>query len=163
MLAVLCSKGFLYLEEGTADHNEPSLNAWQLAARLSYFLWSTMPDDKLLGLARSGELLQPEVLRSQLARMLADARAQRFARSFTRQWLQLDRVGMFTPNVELYPDYDKHLERSMVRETTAFFGEVLARNSSLREFLTSDWTMLNPRLALHYGISGVVEEMVTVA
>ena len=74
---------------------------------------------------------------SELARMLADDRMERFARSFTRQWLQLDRVGMFAPNRSLYPDYDKHLERSMVRETTSFFGEVLARNLSLREFLAS--------------------------
>jgi len=158
MLAVLCSQSFLYLEEGAPERATPGLNGWELAARLSYFLWSTAPDAELLALARTGELLAPATLRSQLTRLLADPRAERLAKSFARQWLQLERVGMFTPNRELYPDYDKHLERSMVRETTSFFGEVLARNLGLDQFLESDWTMLNPRMARHYGIANVKED-----
>jgi mono/diheme cytochrome c family protein len=158
MLAILCSQDFLYLVEGSSGSAISDLNQWELASRLSYFLWSTTPDDTLLELCGSGQLGEPEVLRAQVARLLADARSQRFVESFASQWLQLGRVGKFAPDVELYPEYDKHLERSMVRETTSFFGEVFEENLSLREFLASDWTMLNPRLARHYGIDGIVED-----
>jgi hypothetical protein len=154
LAAILCSQPFLFLVEGGLDRGE-ALNAWELASRLSYFLWSTAPDARLLELAESGRLCDDEVLRGEVERLLTDPRVERFADSFARQWLQLDRVGQFTPSVELYPDYDEHLERSMVRETTAFFGEVLSKDLSLREFLTSDWTLVNARLALHYGISGI--------
>ena len=87
--------------------------------------------------------------------MLADPKAADSPKSFPRQWLQLRRVGMFPPDKMLYPDYDEYLEKSMVAETVGFFGEVLKRNASLREFLDSDWTMLNERLATHYDIAGV--------
>ena len=155
LLALLCSKDFLYLIEGSADGADRLLTDWELASRLAYFLWSTMPDDELLELAGEERLRDREVLRSQVARMLADPRAERLAASFSRQWLQLGRVGEFSPNVDLYPDYDPHLERSMVQETVSFVGEVLRRDLSVRELLVSDWTMLNPRLARHYGIEGV--------
>ena len=153
--AILCSKDFLYLREGSLDNAEAPLDAWQLAARLAYFLWSTLPDEPLIAAARDGSLLQPPVLGAQAARMLADPRSERFASSFARQWLDLDRVGHFPPDAELYPDYDKHLERSMVGETTAFFREVLVRNLALDQFLISDWTMLNGRLARHYGLPAI--------
>ena len=87
--------------------------------------------------------------------MLSDPKAASFATSFPRQWLQLRRVGMFPPDKILYPEYDENLEQSMVGETEAFFGEVLHRNASLREFLNSDWSMINERLAMHYGIEGI--------
>jgi hypothetical protein len=87
--------------------------------------------------------------------MLADPKAAAFAESFPRQWLQLRKVGMFVPDKGLYPDYDDNLEQSMTAETVAFFGEVLRTNGSIRQFLDSDWTMLNERLAVHYGIEGV--------
>ena len=90
--------------------------------------------------------------------MLADPKAAAFAESFPRQWLQLRKVGMFAPDRTLYPEYDEYLEKSMIAETTGYFREVLARNGSLREFLDSDWTMLNERLAVHYGIAGVTGE-----
>lgn len=158
MLAVLCSKNFLYLVEGSPERAEHRLNDWELASRLSYFLWSTMPDDELFTLARRGVLHEPEVLRSQVARMLADEKIARFSDAFPRQWLQLKKVGMFPPDSKLYPEYDKYLEKSMIRETTEFFGRVLDKNLTLREFLVSDWTMINPRLALHYGIDGIEED-----
>ncbi len=158
LLAVLCSKNFIYLVEGSASAPSPRLNDWELASRLSYYLWSTMPDERLFDLARRGTLHQPAVLRDEVRRMLADAKARTFAESFPRQWLQLRRVGMFAPDRKLYPDYDDYLERSMVLETTAFFREVLENNLGLREFIASDWTMLNERLATHYGISGVTGE-----
>ncbi len=158
MLAVLCSKDFFYLVEGSTDREGSQLNDWELASRLSYFLWSTMPDAALFDVARAGTLRQPEVLRAQVKRMLADPKAARFAESFPRDWLQLQMVGMFPPDKKLYPDYDTYLEKSMVGETTAFFREVLQKNLSLREFIQSDWTMLNPRLAHHYGLPVPTED-----
>jgi hypothetical protein len=154
-LAALCSKDFFYIVEGAADRNDARINDWELATRLSYFLWSTLPDAPLLDAARDGSLSRPDVLRSQVKRMLADPRIERFAAAFPRQWLRLGKVGMFPPDKKLYPDYDEHLQKSMVQETTATFREVLFKNLSLREFLDSDWTMLNARLAEHYGIPGV--------
>ncbi len=152
MVAVLTSKSFFYLEEGSTSQRRETVNDWELASRLSYFLWSSMPDDELFSLARQGTLRQPDVLRAQLARMLADPKINRFTESFPRQWLQLHRVGMFPPDASLYPDYDKWLEQSMVQETTAYFGEVFSKDLSLREFLASDWTIMNSRLAMHYGM-----------
>ena len=153
--AVLCSKNFLYLVEGTPEKNATRLNDWELASRLSYFLWSTMPDAALSDSAREGTLHQPEVLRAQLQRLLADPRARRFSERFPHEWLQLGMVGMFPPDKKLYPDYDAWLEKSMVAETTSYFREVLEKNLSLREFLDSDWTMLNARLADHYQMPGI--------
>jgi len=155
LLAALCSKDFFYIVEGAPDRAVDRINPWELATRLSYFLWSTLPDAPLLEAARDGSLCRPDILRSQVRRMLQDPRIERFAASFPRQWLRLGKVGMFPPDKKLYPDYDEHLEKSMVQETTAMFREVLFKNLSLREFLDSDWTMLNARLAEHYGIPGV--------
>ena len=96
LLAVLCSKSFLYLEEGNGrPRRRPRLTDWELASRLSYFLWSTMPDERLLDLARAGKLHETETLRAEVRRMLADPKAAAFAESFPRQWLQLRNVGMF--------------------------------------------------------------------
>ncbi len=156
LLAIMCSKDFLYLVEGAPERTK--LNAHELASRLSYFLWSTMPDTELLAAAKDGTLQRPEVLKTQVARMLRDPKAARFAESFSRQWLQLRMVGMFPPDKKLYPDYDEYLQKSMIGETTAFFREVLDKNLSLREFLDSDWTMLNARLAEHYGITGATSD-----
>jgi mono/diheme cytochrome c family protein len=155
LLAVLCSKDFFYLVEGAPDRNDARITDWELASRLSYFLWSAPPDASLLDAARDGSLRKPDVLRSHVQRLLRDPRIERFASGFPRQWLRLAKVGMFPPDKKLYPDYDDHLQKSMVLETTAMFREVLVRNLSLREFLDSDWTMLNARLAEHYGIAGV--------
>ena len=155
LTAVLCSKSFIYLEEGKSEKSSLKLSDWELASRLSYFLWSNRPDVHLLDLARAGKLQQADTLRAEVKRMLADPKAAKFAESFPRQWLQLRRVGMFPPDKVLYPDYDDNLEQSMVAETVGFFADVLKRNASLREFLDSDWSMLNERLATHYGITGI--------
>src|ERR1051325_6790780 len=155
LLAVLCSKSFLYLEEGNAAKPSPRLTDWELASRLSYFLWSTMPDERLFDLARKGRLHETATLRAEVRRMLRDPKAAGFAETFPHQWLQLRKVGMFAPDKELYPDYDEYLEKSMIAETIGFFGDVLRRNGNLCEFLDSDWTLLNERLATHYGIGGV--------
>jgi mono/diheme cytochrome c family protein len=158
LLAVLCSKSFIYLVEGASGAGAGRLDDFELASRLSYFLWSTMPDERLEGLAHAGTLHQPAILRDEARRMISDPRAHAFMDSFPRQWLQLRRVGMFAPDRKLYPDYDDYLEKSMISETTSFFREVMEHDLSLREFLDSDWTMLNERLAEHYGIAGVAGE-----
>ncbi|EAQ77401.1 DUF1592 domain-containing protein [Blastopirellula marina] len=158
MLAILCSKNFLFVIEGDLEHPQANLNDFELAARLSYLLWSTMPDDELFALARDDKLHEPDILQQQFDRMLADERAEKFCHDFPRQWLQMHKLGMFPPNKDLYPDYDPHLERSMSGETFAFFQEVLQKNLSLREFIDSDWTMVNPRLAIHYGIDGIEQD-----
>ena len=155
IVAVLCSKDFLYVVEGATDRPDGKLTDWELATRLSYFLWGSMPDEPLFAAARAGTLSKPDVLREQTARMLKDPKAAKFAEAFPRQWLQLKMVGMFPPDKKIYPDYDSHLEQSMLRETTSFFREVLEKNLSLREFLDSDWTMMNARLAMHYGMPEV--------
>ncbi len=157
-VAALSQKDFLYLVEGSPETNTQRLTDWELASRLSYFLWSTMPDAELFDAARNNTLHQPEVLRAQVKRMLADAKADRFTEAFPRQWLQLQRVGMFTPDKKLYPDYDAYLEKSMKEEAYAYFREVLRKNLSLREFIDSDWTMLNARLAVHYQIPNVEQD-----
>lgn len=158
LVAVLCSKDFLFIVEGSKDRTSNLLNDWELATRLSYFLWSSMPDERLFSRASTNGLRNPEVLKEEVARMLKDPKAARFASGFPQQWLQLKKVGMFTPDKKLYPDYDAHLEKSMRAEGREFFREVLASNLSIREFLDSNWTMLNARLAEHYGIAGVQED-----
>ncbi len=157
LVGILASKNFFYLEEGSAGQPRPQVNDWELASRLSYFLWGSMPDEQLFTAAQTGKLHDRDVLRSELARMLADQKIERFADAFPRQWLQLYRVGMFPPDPGLYRDYDKWLELSMVLETTQYFKTVFRENLSLKEFLTSDWTIANPRLALHYGLPQLLD------
>lgn len=155
LLAILCSKNFLFIAEGDEDASRHHLNDWEIASRLSYLLWSTMPDDELFSLAEAGKLRDRAELARQMARMLADPRAARFSDSFSRQWLHLKKVGRFPPDKMLYPDYDSHLEQSMIAETRAFFHEVLHGGLTLREFLDSDWSMMNPRLAQFYGLPDI--------
>ncbi|MCB1088296.1 MAG: DUF1592 domain-containing protein, partial [Verrucomicrobiae bacterium] len=152
MLAILCSKSFLFITEGDEGSDRFSLNDWEIASRLSYLLWSTMPDGELFALAKDGKLHEKAELSRQVARMLEDPRSRKFSDSFATQWLRLRKVGMFKPDAKLYPDYDAHLEVSMVEETKAFFHEVLHGGLTLREFLKSDWSMLNARLCQYYGL-----------
>ncbi len=157
MVAVLTSKNFYYLEEGSSTERRDKVNDWELASRLSYFLWGSMPDDELITAAQAGKLHEADVLRAQAARMLADPKSKRFTEAFPRQWLQLYKVGIFPPDPKLYHDYDKWLEQSMVLEPVAYFSEVFAKNLPLREFLNSDWDMINPRLAEHYQLPPLKE------
>ncbi len=151
MLGILTSKNFYYIVEG-GDGRGPELNDHELATRLSYFLWGSMPDDTLLAAAEAGTLRDRDQLHQQLKRLLADPKIERFAESFPQQWMQLHRVGMFAPDSKLYPDYDLWLEKSMILESTKFFAEVFGKDLPVTTFLDSDWTMLNPRLARHYEI-----------
>lgn len=159
LAGMLVARSFLHLEEGSAGERRPQVNDHELAARLSYVLWSSMPDEDLAAAARSGLLRTPGGLAAQVDRMLADPKTERFLESFPRQWLQLYRVGMFQPDPELYPDYDPWLEQSMVLEPIRYFREAFKGNLPLAQLLDSDWTMLNPRLARHYRIklSGEVQ------
>ena len=150
MLRVLTSRHFIYLVEGdpiTREH----LTEWELASRLSYFLWSSMPDGELFASAEEGAL-NGDGLRKEVDRMLTDDRINRFIDDFSRQWLQLHRVGMFPPDRGLYPVYDEWLETSMRAEPVEFFREMLAKNLSIDHFIDSDWTMANARLCDFYGL-----------
>ncbi len=148
--AVLVSPRFLQFEEQPGR-----LDGHALASRLSYFLWSTLPDEALLAAAVRGELESPDGLRRQVERMLNDARARAFTDDFTGQWLGLRNIDFTTPDARLYPEYDELLQVSMVQETRAFFDELLKRDLSVTNFVESDFAMLNGRLARHYGIPGV--------
>jgi len=148
--AVLTSRNFIYLVEGDPAVRQ-RLTDVELASRLSYFLWSSMPDETLLAAAGSNQLSGPS-LRAQLDRLLADSRLQRFVDDFARQWLQLHRVGMFPPDRRLYPAYDDWLQKSLQAEPVEFFREVLTKNLPLDSFLHSNWTMANARLCDFYGL-----------
>ncbi|MEQ2006379.1 MAG: DUF1592 domain-containing protein [Limisphaerales bacterium] len=126
------------------------LDGYALASRLSYFLWSTMPDATLLAAASSGELADPKKLHAQVERMLAHPKARAFTENFTAQWLALNQIDATTPDQQLYPEFDALLQFSMLRETRGFFDEVLRKNLSVLSFIDSDWAMLNQRLAEHY-------------
>lgn len=152
MLGALTSRHFIYLVEGDADARRDRLNDWELASRLSYFLWSSMPDEALLDVARAGELFGGG-LEEQVGRMLADDKINRFLEDFPRQWLQLHRLGVFSPNRRLYPSYDDWLEKSLREEPVKFFREIFTKNLSVAEFVDSDWTVANHRTSEFYGIA----------
>jgi hypothetical protein len=134
------------------------LDDYALAARLSYFLWSTMPDEELLALAAQKTLTQPQVLRAQAERMMNDPRFGAFVQNFTGQWLDLRNIDATSPDMRLYPEFDERLRASMVQETEAFFAELVRGNLSVSNLVHSDFAMLNSRLAVHYGIPGVEGE-----
>jgi hypothetical protein len=146
---ILSSPDFLFLLHQSPD---ATLDDYALASRLSYFLWSTAPDAELLALADKKELHQPAVLRAQVERMLNSPLAHRFTTNFTGQWLDLRRIDFTIPDPVLYSDFDPLLLWSMPRETELFFEEVLRNDLSLLNFVDSDWSMLNERLGILYGI-----------
>ncbi len=147
---VLISPEFLFLRERPGK-----LDDFALACRLSYFLWSTMPDDELFTLAERQTLSRPDVLRQQVERLLASPKAAAFTENFVGQWLALREIDATEPSHILYPEFDHLLKVSMIRETELFFAEVLKNDLSLTNFVACDFTMLNGRLARHYGIPGV--------
>ncbi len=168
--SILLSTHFLYLLEPGSPQLTPQkdlqstrLDDYALANRLAYFLWSSMPDRELLDVAQKQELTKPDVLRAQVERMLKDPKAQRFTENFTGQWLDLRKINDTSPDPRLYGEFDQYLFWSMPRETEAYFKEILRHDRSLLEFVDSDWSFLNERLARHYGIAGVVgQELRTV-
>jgi len=148
--AVLVSPHFLFLRE------EPGrLDDFALASRLSYFLWSSMPDDQLMKLAEQGMLSRPETLREQVERMLRDPKAAALTENFTGQWLGLRAIDATMPDRMLYPEFDDVLKESSVKETHHFFDELLKNDLSVANFVASDFAILNGRLAEHYGIPNI--------
>ncbi len=151
LTACLAAPSFLYLTEPTNS----TFTAYELATRLAYFLWSAPPDAALTAAAAAGELADPAKLRAQADRLLADPRAEALAENFAAQWLGLREVGANPPAAELYPNYDRHAETSMVQEALAFFNEVRRQDLSVLNFVSADFAMLNERMARYYGIPGV--------
>nr|MBC8291120.1 DUF1592 domain-containing protein [Planctomycetota bacterium] len=131
------------------------LSNFELASRLSYFLWSTMPDDELFNLAEEGKLTDPQTLGGQVDRMLSDPKSDAFVTNFAGQWLSLREVGSNPPAPDLYPRYDRHLEESIVQESEEFFKEILHNRLSLMSFVSARFVVVNERLARFYGIPNV--------
>ena len=150
--AALCSPDFLYHVAGGPTSKTDD---YTLAARLSYFLWNSQPDEVLLTFAAKGTLHEPQVLREQTERLLKDKKSERFIEDFLGQWLKLRVIAANDPDKKLYPEFNPYLQDSMVAETRAYFRELLERNLPASHFVKSDFAMLNEKLATHYGIKGV--------
>ena len=150
---VLISPDFLYLVEPSSETKRP-LNDWEMASRLSYFLWSTMPDTQLFKLAREKKLRDPKVLQAEIERMISDERSWQFIEQFADQWLDLGAVQRVAINPNYYPKFDDALKTSMRQESLHFFKEIFQRDLSALNFLDSKFTMLNEPLAKHYGLTG---------
>jgi len=157
--AILVSPEFLFRVEedpsGIASRTPYRISDLALASRLSFFLWSSIPDEQLLTLAERRELHEPAVLAVQTQRMLADPRSSALVSSFAAQWLQLRNLDSITPDGRLFPDFDDNLRQSMRRETEMHFEEVMREDRSVMELIKTDHTFLNERLAKHYGIPNV--------
>jgi mono/diheme cytochrome c family protein len=155
LAVALSSPYFLYLvEPHWKNEAVRPLEDHEIAARLSYFLWSSMPDEGLLELAGQGRLKEPGVLAGEVQRLLADPKSQRFVEQFTTQWLDLDGLERVAVNPQYYPGFKDELKADMAGETKAFFGEILRSGGSALQFLDSDWTMINAPLARHYRLKG---------
>ena len=154
--AVLVNPQFLFRIEadppGVAPHSAYGVPDVPLASRLSFFLWSSIPDDELLDLAERGELRKDEVLERQVRRMLADPRSRSLVSNFAGQWLHLRNLESITPDLRLFPDFDDNLRQAFRRETELLFANIVREDRSVLELLKSDHTYLNERLAKHYGI-----------
>jgi hypothetical protein len=157
--AVLVSPHFLFRIEMDRRPNDPrtvrDLNDFELASRLSYFLWSSMPDEELFRHARQRTLRKSGVLEEQVRRMLQDLRSRALTDNFAGQWLQTRNLKGLTPDPVRFPGFDEKLRTAMQKETELFFESVVREDRSVLDFLDSDYTFLNERLAKHYGISGV--------
>lgn len=158
--SILTSPHFIYLAETAPENPKQRLvSDHELASRLSYFLWSSMPDDELLGIAERGILHDPAILRQQVSRMLADPRSLAFVQNFTGQWLGLRQLGQMPPDPEKHQSYyQDNLEAAMRRETEMVFEYILHNDRSILEFVDSNYTFLNKALANHYGIAEVAHE-----
>jgi hypothetical protein len=157
--AILVNPQFLFRIEtappGVAPKSIYRIPDIQLASRLSFFLWSSIPDDELLDLAERDELSKPETLKRQVLRMLIDRRSQSLVNNFADQWLHLRNLDSITPDLRLFPDFDDNLRQAFRKETELLFEEVLRQDRSVLDLLKSDHTYLNERLAKHYGVPHV--------
>ena len=157
--AILVSPQFLFRIERDPDPARPSptrpIDDFELASRLSYFLWSSMPDEELLKAAARGDLRTKDGRRAQVMMMIRDKKSQAFVDNFAGQWLQLRNVSLAKPDPETFPEFDEELREAMVRESELFFDHIMREDRSIFELLKADYTFLNERLAKHYGIEGV--------
>ena len=157
--AVLVQPEFLFRVEHDPPESIPgtgyAVSDLELASRLSFFLWSSMPDDELLTLAESGRLREPQVLERQVRRMLSDARSQSLVNNFSAQWLYTRNMQAAFPNGALFPDFDDNLRQAMRRETELLFDSIVREDRSVLDLLMADYTFVNERLARHYGIPNV--------
>lgn len=153
--AVLISPRFLFRMEQDPEQGIRDLDAYELASRLSYFLWSSTPDEELMESARTGRLTQPEEYERQARRLLSDPRSRSIVDNFASQWLQLRNLANISPNPRRFPKFTKELRADMRRETEMLFETILREDRSIIEFLSADYTFVNQRLAEHYKIEGV--------
>jgi mono/diheme cytochrome c family protein len=157
--AMLVSPHFLFLIEqdpkGSAPGSVHRITDLELASRLSFFLWSSIPDEALLKVAEKNQLHNSPILDAQIARMLADPRGEALTKNFAGQWLYLRNLDQQRPDISVFPMFDARLRSAMTRETEMFFGYVVRTNRSVLDFIAADYTFLNQRLAEHYGIGGV--------
>lgn len=157
--AVLVSPAFLYRIEtdrkATLANNAYPLDDYELASRLSYFLWSSMPDAELFELAKQGKLRDPAMMEKQARRMLKDSKAHALAETFGEQWLTLRILEEISPDAKKFPDYNRQLKTAMYDEAMMYFEYIMQEDRSILEFIDSDYTFVNERLAKHYGLPNV--------
>jgi mono/diheme cytochrome c family protein len=159
LTGVLVSPHFLFRLEGDPTSNESNsirdLNDYELATRLSYFLWSSMPDDELFQRAASGKLRDESILQQQIRRMLADPKCESLVQNFFAQWLNLRLLGDSAPDPRVFPQFDAELKTAMRRETELFAAAIVGEDRSILDFISGRFTFVNARLARHYGLEGV--------
>ncbi|HWL64210.1 MAG TPA: DUF1592 domain-containing protein [Steroidobacteraceae bacterium] len=156
---LLADPEFIYRAEieppGVAPGASYRISDLELASRLSFFLWSSIPDAELIQLASANKLHEPKILKQQVGRMIADPRSQALVRNFTGQWLNIRGIAASEPVVEMFPDFDSTLREAYRREVELFFASIIQEDRSVDDLLTADYTFVNERLARHYGIPGV--------
>jgi len=156
---ILASPAFVFRSESDpanlAEGAAHRVSDLELASRLSFFLWSSIPDDELMSLAAAGRLRDPRTLEAQVRRMIADERSDALMNDFTGQWLQLRNLDKVTPDLLMFPDFDDNVRQAFRKETELLFTNVVRENRSVLELLDADYTFVNERLARHYGIKGV--------
>jgi hypothetical protein len=155
--AILISPDFLFrMGQGAGSGGQPQrITDYELASRLSYFLWRSMPDAELMNRAAEGSLRKPDVLRAEVKRMLADPKSNALADNFAGEWLEIRRLESITPDRDRFPDFDNYLRDSMKQETELFIRNLLHNDGSILDLIDGEYTFLNERLAAHYGIPGV--------
>jgi hypothetical protein len=155
---ILASPEFLFrIEPDSSGKGAPvyRLGDLELASRLSFFLWSSLPDDQLVTLAAQGKLKQPAMLEQQVKRMLADPRSKTLIDNFAEQWLHLRNLKNSNPDLGAFPDFDDNLRQAMKEETELFFDSIMREDRSVMDLLNADYTFVNERLARHYGMPNI--------